>query len=112
MKIGKSIDKLFERNEIIALWYETDKSYKVMFWRGMAWSLPKNYRKYHIKRIFGTISQSIAESDTINILVKCKPIQVHCGTCAYRGTMDCPNSSKCYARQDKPCWKWKTDLND
>ena len=112
MRVGKSIDKLIDHNEVIALWYETDKNFKVMFWRGMAWALPKNYHKYQIKRIFGTIPQSITESDTINILVKSKPIKVRCQTCIHWGTMNCPNSSKCYATQDKPYWEWESNLND
>ena len=34
-----------------------------------------------------------------------KPKVKLCQFCANWGTMDCPNSSKCFALPDKPYWK-------
>ena len=107
MKLKKSVDNLFNHNEFIALWHETDQHFKVLFWRGEAWRLPKEHQNLKIGKIFGTIPPTILEADTINILVKSKPVRVDCSTCRKWGTLKCPNSFECYARTDKPDWEWR-----
>ena len=78
MKIKKALNKLFSHNEIIALWCETNKGFKVLLWRGEAWKLSEEYKNLRISRIFGTIPETITQADTINILIKAKPIPVAC----------------------------------
>ena len=70
-KVGDAIDKLFSHNEIIALWYKTqkDRDHSYLLWKGEAWSIPKKYKKQRILKFFGTIPEKITESDTLNLLV-------------------------------------------
>lgn len=110
MKLKNAVDKLFSHNETIALWYETDKGFKVLLWRGDAWGLPKKHEKLRIARFFGTIPQTINYADTINILIKSKPVQVECHSCRKRGTMECPNSKECFCDSDKPHWEWNESM--
>lgn len=112
MKIKRAIDRLFSHNEIVALWFDTDAGFKTLLCRGEAWKLSKEYKNLRIARFFGTIPETIWYSDTINILIKCNPIKVGCSTCAKRYTMSCPNSSQCYAKEDKPDWIWNKKIKE
>lgn len=71
-KLHETVDKFFSHNEVVALWKkEKDEiSYHKLLWRGMAWDIPKEYKTCRFVKIFGTIPESIAEADTINIEVE------------------------------------------
>lgn len=113
MKLKNAVGKLFSHNETIALWYETDQHFKVLLWRGSAWKLSKEHEKLCIARFFGTIPQSICEADTINILIKSKPIHVGCSTCAhFYGTDSCPWEKECLSCVEMPHWEWEKSMWD
>lgn len=66
------IDKVIDHNEIVAIWERRKNKegrYSVLLWRGMAWDIPKEYLDRTFLKIFGTVPESIAEADTINIAV-------------------------------------------
>lgn len=69
MTVEDVISRLFSHNEIIALWKEVKEevSYHEIIWRGMAWDIPKEYKDCEFVKLFGTIPESIAQADTINI---------------------------------------------
>ena len=106
MKVGKMIGRLFHRNEIIALWKQTDRGFKSLLWRGAAHNIPDEYKGLRVKRFFGTIPESIAQADALNLLLAGSEIKVCCITCEKNGTMECPNSSTCMVTVDKPHWEW------
>ena len=110
MKLKNAVGKLYCHNEIVALWFETDQGFKTLMWRGEVWRIPEKFEKLRIARFFGTIPQSILEADTINILIKSKPIKVGCHTCIKWGRMDCPNSAECYCDPTKPHWEWNESM--
>lgn len=64
------IDTLISHNETVALWRDNESATKERIWKGMAHELPHNLLNQELIRIFGVIPESIAESDTINILCK------------------------------------------
>lgn len=107
MKIKQAIDKIISHNAIVALWVPTGEGYSVLFWRGMAHEIPKEYESFRIDKIFGTVPVALHLADTINIRVKHKPIEIGCRTCVHKGRMSCPNSFECWAKEDKPHWKLK-----
>lgn len=106
MKLHKFLHKFIGNNEIVALWFETDQNSRVLYWRGSAWKIPKECRKWKVSRVYGTIPESICQADTINIIIKHEPIKVCCETCANRKTMRCPNHSECAVFVRKPHWEW------
>ena len=66
------VDKLFSHNEIISLWRETKEnglSFHKRIWYGMAWDIPEELKNCKFVKIFGTIPESIAHADIINIEV-------------------------------------------
>lgn len=69
MKLRKAVDLIFSHNEIIALWEidKSDKNYSNRIWKGMAWDIPDKYLDCKNWRIFGTIPESIADADILNI---------------------------------------------
>ena len=71
-KVKDLIDTIISHNEIVAIW-ERRKSkegrYSVLLWRGMAWDIPEEYLDRTFLKIFGTVPESIAEADTVNISV-------------------------------------------
>jgi hypothetical protein len=67
------IDTIISHNEIVALCVEEeteDVRYDKQIWRGMAWDIPNSYKGCRFVKMFGTVPESIAESDTINIRIE------------------------------------------
>ena len=67
------IDTIISHNEIVALWVEEeteDVRYDKQIWRGMAWDIPNSLKGCRFIKIFGTVPESIAEADTINIRIE------------------------------------------
>lgn len=63
------IYNVIDHNTIVAI-YEDDKEdthYGIRLWRGMAHSIPEQYRKRKFKRVFGSVAESIHDSDVVNI---------------------------------------------
>jgi len=112
MKLKHAIDNLFSHNEIVALWIQTTEGSKYCFWRGMAWKLPQKYINCKISKIFGTVPLSITEADTINILVKHKPIEPKCKNCIHFIFSDeCINCCRLINNKDKEdMWKWNITI--
>ena len=72
MSIESTVDKLFSHNEIISLWRkvkENGVSCHKRIWYGMAWDIPEKLKNCKFVKIFGTIPESIAHADIINIEV-------------------------------------------
>ena len=72
ISIENAVDKLFSHNEIISLWREAKEngvSCHKRIWYGMAWNIPKELKSCKFVKIFGTIPESIAHADIINIEV-------------------------------------------
>lgn len=71
MKLKKAIDNIFSHNETIGIWKpekdEYGNRYSALVWKGMAHELPEKYLKSKNWKIFGTVVESLPESDTINI---------------------------------------------
>lgn len=71
MKLKKAIDNIFSHNETIGIWKPEKDEYgnrcSTLVWKGMAHELPKKYLKSKNWKIFGTVVESLPESDTINI---------------------------------------------
>lgn len=69
IELNDAVGTIFSQNEIIAL-YQQDVSQpgtSVEIWRGMAWELPEEYKSCTNWRIFGSIRDSIDDSDIIEI---------------------------------------------
>lgn len=70
------IDNWISHNEIVGLWIDKqDKEdscvkYKERVWHGMGWHIPDEYKQRQVIRIFGTVSDKLHESDTVNVLIK------------------------------------------
>ena len=71
VSVNDVVDKLFSHNEIISLWRKVkdEVSYRKRIWYGMAWDIPEVLRYCKFVKIFGTIPESIAHADIINIEV-------------------------------------------
>ena len=72
ISIESAVDKLFSHNEIISLWRkvkENGVSFHKRIWYGMAWDIPKELKSCKFVKIFGTIPESIAHADIVNIEV-------------------------------------------
>lgn len=69
-KVEDIIDKIISHNEDIALWHKTEERNSKLLWRGMAHEIPDEHKTSLFKRIFGTVPETIAEADTVNILVE------------------------------------------
>lgn len=72
-KVENLIDKVISHNEVVALWFEVvagDKAYDELIWKGMAWGIPEAYKQCEVVKIFGSIQESIYETDIINIRIK------------------------------------------
>lgn len=72
ISIESAVDKLFSHNEIISLWREEKEngvSCHKRIWYGMAWDIPKELKSCKFVKIFGTIPESIAHADIVNIEV-------------------------------------------
>ena len=73
MKLKKAIDNIFSHNETIGIWKpekdEYGNRYSALAWKGMAHELPEKYLKSKNWKIFGTVVESLPESDTINIRI-------------------------------------------
>ena len=69
MKIREAIDYIFSHNEIVALWVidSKDNHYSNRVWKGMAWDIPDKFLECENWKIFGTIQDSIADADILNI---------------------------------------------
>ena len=70
--VNDMVDKLFSHNELISLWrvVKEETSYRKRIWYGMAWDIPKELKNCKFVKIFGTIPESIAHADIINIEVE------------------------------------------
>lgn len=70
IEIGSLIDLLFSHNEVVSLWKEQKPLgiYR-LFWRGSAWAIPEEIKSLKFKQFKGFVSDSIYESDTLNILI-------------------------------------------
>ena len=71
VSVNDVVDKLFSHNEIISLWRKVkdEVSYRKRIWYGMAWDIPEELKNCKFVKIFGTIPESIAHADIINIEV-------------------------------------------
>ena len=71
VSVNDVVDKLFSHNEIISLWRKVkdEVSYRKRIWYGMAWDIPEELKNCKFVKIFGTIPESIAHPDIINIEV-------------------------------------------
>lgn len=69
--VNDVVDKLFSHNELISLWREVkeDTTYHKRIWYGMAWDVPSELKGCKFVKVFGTIPESIAHADIINIEV-------------------------------------------
>lgn len=85
-KVRDIIDTLISHNESVKLWIDPNKTFKECIWTGMAFDIPEEYLDKAFVRIFGTIPNSIVESDTINILIEDTLEVVAFGTFTYAGT--------------------------
>lgn len=67
--VNDVVDKLFSHNELISLWREVkeETTYHKRIWYGMAWDIPDELKGCKFVKIFGTIPESIAHADIINI---------------------------------------------
>lgn len=71
VSVNDVVDKLFSHNEIISLWRKVkdEVSYRKRIWYGMVWDIPEELKNCKFVKIFGTIPESIAHADIINIEV-------------------------------------------
>lgn len=70
MKLGKAIDRIFSHNSIVAIYKNNPTNHEsIMTWRGEAWRMPPIYRNERHWIIFGTVAESLWESDVINIRI-------------------------------------------
>lgn len=71
MTIKDMIDNVFSHNSLIKIWgsFEVDKNHSYMLWKGVAWETPKEFLNLEAM-IFGSIVESIWESDYLNLEVK------------------------------------------
>lgn len=71
-KVKDLIDAIISHNEIVGIWErrkDKDNRYHALLWKGMAWDIPEEYLDRTFLKIFGTVSESITEADTVNISV-------------------------------------------
>ena len=71
-KVKDLIDAIISHNEIVGIWERRKNKegrYHALLWKGMAWDIPEEYLDRTFLKIFGTVPESIAEADTINIAV-------------------------------------------
>ena len=68
-KVKDLIYNFIDHNSVVAIWSDDpeDTHYSKMLWKGMAHSIPEEFENLRFKRIFGTIVESIYDSDTVNI---------------------------------------------
>lgn len=69
LKVKDIIYNIVDHNSIVAIWQDDheDTHYANRLWRGMAHSIPEEIGNLRFKRIFGLMSESIYDSDIVNI---------------------------------------------
>ena len=69
--VNDVVGKLFSRYEIISLWREEKEGSGCYerIWYGRAWDIPEELKSCKFVGIFGSIPQSLAHADIINIEV-------------------------------------------
>ena len=71
-KVKDLIDTIISHNEVVGIWERRKNKegrYHALLWKGMAWDIPEEYLDRTFLKIFGTVPESIAEADTVNISV-------------------------------------------
>ena len=79
MILSLAIDNIFSHNERIAIWRPITKEEDILIWQGMAHELPKKFLTIKEWKIFGTVCESIIDSDVINIRIDEKESKYGCG---------------------------------
>ena len=65
--IEEAIDTIFSHNSVVGIWKDCNDHESELVWSGMAHQIPEEYLNEVDWRIFGTVAESIADSDRINI---------------------------------------------
>ena len=71
-KVKDLKDTIISHNEVVGIWERRKNKegrYHALLWKGMAWDIPEEYLDRTFLKIFGTVPESIAEADTVNISV-------------------------------------------
>lgn len=71
-ELHEVVDVIFSHNNVIALWIEdeSDKHYSNCLWKGMAHSIPEEFKNYRFKSILGIGSEILDDSHIINIVIQ------------------------------------------
>lgn len=78
MTLFLAIDNIFSHNERIAIWRPITKVEDILIWQGMAHELPRDLLAIKEWKIFGTVCESIIDSDVINIRINEKESKYGC----------------------------------